>query len=106
MKRAHDLKVWPEHYRLIVQGRKPWELRRHDRDFQKGDWLRLREWDPQTRSYTGYGVNVEVREVTPGPLATGMQKGDLLLPAGVALLTLGEPEAWMDVPSAPEGGAP
>lgn len=51
--RVHELKTWPRFFNELVQGRKHTEFRRHDRDFQKGDVLRLREWDPATREYSG-----------------------------------------------------
>ena len=37
----------------IVNGIKQFELRRNDRAFQCGDDLHLREWDPESREYTG-----------------------------------------------------
>jgi hypothetical protein len=51
--RVHDLKVWPEYFRDIITGRKHTEFRQHDRDFQVGDVLLLREWDPDKKEYTG-----------------------------------------------------
>lgn len=51
--RLHELKTWPRYYRELVTDRKHSEHRRFDRDFRIGDVLRLREWDPAKKEYTG-----------------------------------------------------
>lgn len=51
--RQHDLKTWPEFFADLLAGRKPFELRKNDRDFQVGDDLYLHEYDPATNSYSG-----------------------------------------------------
>jgi ribosomal protein S17 len=50
---THNLKVHPQYFREIKAGRKNWELRLNDRDFQIGDYLYLREFDPESKTYTG-----------------------------------------------------
>ncbi|GIO04773.1 hypothetical protein J31TS6_08010 [Brevibacillus reuszeri] len=57
----HDLKIWPEHFRDVRAGMKTAELRLNDRNYQLGDVLVLREYDPQEDEYTG---EVETRRVT------------------------------------------
>jgi len=42
----HDLKTWPSFFNAIAEGRKTFEARRADRDFDVGDVLILHEWDP------------------------------------------------------------
>ncbi len=37
-------------------GEKPFEVRKNDRDFQEGDLVRLREWRPEAKEYTGRSV--------------------------------------------------
>lgn len=49
----HELKTWPAFFWPVVHGDKTFELRKNDRDFQVGDVLVLREWDPVTEQYTG-----------------------------------------------------
>jgi hypothetical protein len=49
---THDLKIHPEPFAQARAGRKRYEIRRDDRDFQVGDLVRLQEWDP-ARGYTG-----------------------------------------------------
>lgn len=52
--REHELKCWPQFYQPTTDGYKTFELRRADRDFEEGDILLLREWDPDSQEgYTG-----------------------------------------------------
>lgn len=51
--RIHELKCWPDFFRPIVSGEKSFELRYDDRGFRAGDILRLREWLPRQKRYTG-----------------------------------------------------
>lgn len=78
----HELKTWPEPFARIDAGVKTYEVRRSDRDFQVGDTLCLREWDPRPgpsrlvgrqrqegvpRGYTGNELYVRVVHITmPG----------------------------------------
>jgi hypothetical protein len=49
----HSLKVWPEYWQAVYRRTKTFEVRRDDRGFAVGDHLNLREWNPETESYTG-----------------------------------------------------
>jgi len=64
---THELKTWPEFFERILDGSKPFEIRRGDRNFKVGDTLLLKEWKPMAREYTGR----EVRKVITYTL-TGM----------------------------------
>ena len=48
-----EKKVWPEYFERILDSSKTFELRLQDFDIAEGDELRLREWDPATKAYTG-----------------------------------------------------
>ncbi|MCX6820797.1 MAG: DUF3850 domain-containing protein [Candidatus Aenigmarchaeota archaeon] len=48
-----EKKCWPEMFQAVADGRKGFELRLADFECKPGDTLLLREWDPQTQSYTG-----------------------------------------------------
>ena len=54
------MKSWPEYFELLAEGKKPFEIRRNDRDFHAGDTLLLREWDPETEQYSGREIEAEV----------------------------------------------
>ena len=64
----HELKCWLEYFQDIVDGNKPFEIRTNDRDYQGGDLLHLREWDPKTEKYTGRWISVRVNRVYELPM--------------------------------------
>jgi hypothetical protein len=60
---THELKIWPEHFRAVLSGRKAFELRKDDRGYEEGNLLVLREWEPATQDYTGRQVERKVVHV-------------------------------------------
>lgn len=80
---THELKVWPPFFDAVFTGAKPFEVRRHDRPFEVGDWLRLREWDPMTATYSGRQLD---RRVTCVLVAGGCPAG--AIEAGYVVLGL------------------
>lgn len=61
--KIHDLKIWPDDFPAVQSGYKPIEMRLNDRDYQAGDVLKLREWDPKNEQYTGRKTCKEIRHV-------------------------------------------
>lgn len=49
----HELKTIDPFFQDIIDRRKTFEVRRHDRCFRPGDVLHLREWRPNTERYSG-----------------------------------------------------
>jgi hypothetical protein len=47
----YELKTLPQYFQDVWDGKKDFELRKNDRDFQVGKTVLLREWDGT--SYTG-----------------------------------------------------
>ncbi|WP_196596054.1 ASCH/PUA domain-containing protein [Pectinatus frisingensis] len=53
MCKCHDLKILPRYFADILIGNKTFEIRKNDRNFELGDYINLREWDPDKQKYTG-----------------------------------------------------
>lgn len=47
MKVVHELKCHPKYFERVLNGSKPFEIRKNDRDFQVGDVILLKEYDPE-----------------------------------------------------------
>jgi ASC-1-like (ASCH) protein len=58
-----EKKIWPEYYDAIVSGKKKYELRLADWKCNESDVLVLREWDPNTKEYTGRQMEKKVSYV-------------------------------------------
>ena len=79
----HEIKCWPEHYALVEKGEKTVELRLNDRNYQTGDVLLQREWEPLDHSYTGRSSRYLVTHIvhggpwlTPGHIAMSIRRLD------------------------------
>lgn len=59
----HELKTTAPHFQEQYAGRKTFELRLDDRGFICDDTLLLREYDPETCSYSGRWVKVWVDHI-------------------------------------------
>lgn len=64
--KKHELKTWPDYYYRIFTGQKKFEVRKNDRDFQIGDTLHLKEFDPEKQEYTGRELLVTVSYILHG----------------------------------------
>ena len=76
MKR-HQLKCNPESFWLTVEGKKPFSIRRNDRDYQVGDLIDLHEF--KKGNYTGYGTTQRINcicdfEQKPGYVVLGLEE--------------------------------
>jgi len=56
-------KVWPKFFQKILDGDKTFELRLADFECKPGDILVLREWNPETKEYTGRVIEKKVTYV-------------------------------------------
>jgi len=57
---THTLKTWPEYYKAIESGDKPFELRKADRLYASGDTLVLQEYEPEGIGYTGKEITFQI----------------------------------------------
>jgi len=58
-----EKKTWPKYFQKILDGEKTFELRVADFECNLGDILVLREWDPETKEYTGKVIEKEITSV-------------------------------------------
>ncbi len=77
--KTHELKTWPAMFQPTLDGDKPFEARFNDRGYQRFDTLILREWDPDTKEYTGRSC---VRLITYVLSGWGVQGGHVVLGLG------------------------
>ena len=61
----HELKIWPKYYDRVSARTKTFEVRKNDRDFQAGDIVTLREFDPLAEQFTGNMLAFKVGYVLP-----------------------------------------
>lgn len=62
----HELKTWEKYFCLIESNEKPFELRKNDRGFLVGHELLLREYNPNTQTYTGRTLRRKITCVLQG----------------------------------------
>lgn len=62
--KVHKLKILPEYYNAQIEGKKNFEIRKNDRNFQIGDWLLLKEYNPKIKKFTERKVMVEITYIT------------------------------------------
>lgn len=83
--KTHPLKIWPEYFAAVTEQdparRKNYEIRYNDRDYQQGDILELREYNPNTEEFSGRQTR---------RLVTHIVKGPPFLPENLAVMSLGE----------------
>lgn len=100
MKQEHELKLHPKFFLRVQDGTKTFEIRKNDRDYQVGDRLILREFDPekgfpdhgaygtiiaeityfttayQQEGYCVIGIKVIPVERTPKDIISGIRRKD------------------------------
>lgn len=50
---THYLKTWPEYFEALKDGRKDFEVRYNDREFNVDDLVICQEYDADKKAYTG-----------------------------------------------------
>ncbi|MFX1236323.1 MAG: ASCH/PUA domain-containing protein [Promethearchaeota archaeon] len=65
-KNEHKLKIWPEFFNAVLDGTKKFEIRKNDRNFQVGDKIILKEWNPSAEKFTGRSLAKWINFIVPG----------------------------------------
>lgn len=78
--KIHDLKTWPKPFDAMRMGLKTFEFRLNDRNFEPGDYLRLMEYNPKTRKYTGNEDLMRITYILHG--------GEFGVPDGYCIMSL------------------
>ncbi|MDZ5759364.1 ASCH/PUA domain-containing protein [Carnobacterium maltaromaticum] len=69
--KVHELKIASEFFEAVKDGRKKFEIRKNDRNYQEGDILILKEYDPITQLFSGEAIKVEISYMPDFPLQDG-----------------------------------
>lgn len=64
--KIHRLKTWPEYYQAVAIGKKTFQLRKNDRDYEVEDILILQEYDPETKCLSGRELMRIITYIMPG----------------------------------------
>ena len=85
---THNLKIFPRFYEAVKSGKKTFEIRKNDENFQVGDSLRLLEFVPVNKKFSGRQMRARVTYVlkNDAECSDGEQFG---LKRGYAILGLG-----------------
>lgn len=85
-RKLHLLKTWPDYFDPVLRGRKTFDIRKNDREFQEGDLLTLMEYDPSKNEYSGKFVTYRAGYILQGMFG---------LPDDVCVISL-QPEFMID----------
>lgn len=77
MAKTHELKIFPRWFDDVKSGKKRFELRKADRDYEVGDFLCLREFE--NGKYTGREVTVMITYILKGTGEYGLAEGYWIL---------------------------
>lgn len=76
---THFLKVVPEYFEALAEGKKGFEIRKDDRDYKEGDNLVMEEYNPEKREYTGRCLTRKIIYVLRNAEPYGLREGFCIL---------------------------
>lgn len=76
---THFIKVVPEYFEALAEGKKGFEIRKDDRDYKEGDNLVLEEYNPEKREYTGRALTRRIIYVLRNAEQYGLREGFCIL---------------------------
>lgn len=62
---THELKTIQPYFNDVLSGNKNFEVRKNDRDYKVGDYLKLKEWDGE--KFTGNYITVRIKYILDNP---------------------------------------
>lgn len=82
----HTIKILPEYFNATAAGKKAFELRKNDRNYQVGEKLQMKEWNGT--EFTGREIHCYITYILPegkfglseGYCALGTRIIDLVIP--------------------------
>lgn len=87
----HKLKTWPVYFDAVKRGEKPFEVRRDDRGFQKGDVLILQRTCEDSLHLVDYDYHGKVAHELRHEITYILTGGQFGIEPGYVVLGLGEP---------------
>jgi hypothetical protein len=84
----HVVKCWPVYYDAIERGDKPFDVRRDDRGYQKGDTLKLQRTRETNLSEVRYDYNGKVRNEIVRKITYVLTGGQFGIEPGYVVLGL------------------
>ncbi len=83
-----EKKIWKEYFDAVVSGKKKYELRLNDFEVKEGDVLILKEWDKDTKEYTGRAIEKKVTYVRKFKMNELFWPVEEVLEKGVQIISL------------------
>ena len=80
MSKTHELKIYPKYFEAILDGKKTFEIRKNDRDFQVGDSIVLKEWD--NIKYSGREIQAIIKYMLDDTFI-GLEEGYVAFSFGI-----------------------
>lgn len=71
---THELKILEQYANNNREGKKPWELRKNDRNYKVGDWIIFHIIDDKTKQPTGFIYKRKITYLFEG-YEYGLKKG-------------------------------
>lgn len=86
----HTLKAWPQYFDAVKRGEKPFEVRRDDRGFQRGDIVILQRTLPTSPYYVEYDIHGKVKQELRKRITYVLTGGQLGIEPGYVVLGLSD----------------
>lgn len=83
-----EKKIWKEYFDAVVSGKKKYELRLNDFEINEGDTLILKEWDKETKEYTGRSIEKKVTYVRKFKIDELFWPMEEVLEKGIQILSI------------------